>query len=949
MCFPINAQAAPNFQAEWDSQINAIQLTWEPLPKPEEGEEYYLYHNYNDGLGWAGWTKDSSGKINNETSRTISNYLSNSEYQYQIRLLKDDQKTIYATSNKIQTKKSNFTATAKWTGEDIIIEWTNASRGVVSDFVNGINVKIYFAVDSGESQFLLQGDGRESAKIKVSEYGFYPQKGEHWDIVIDNGDYPISRSIFCGEPGSEGATDLENPEESSGNSGNKGISQNIPIFQANSWVIVMFWYKILASLSGLFVFFTLIRCGYQYMHTDNSGIRASVIDTLQKCVIALIFIMLVPTFIDLLIQINDAIVELCLNTFNALTQKEVALKDLGLDVTLANAATKTDWMASLCAAPFTLIMEGIEKLFGLHNLGNIIFNTAPESTVLSNGVLYGGGVNTGNPFTQALTGLAFMVFTIYYNAVYLLRRWVIIAVTAVAPIIIWIWALSENKTVIQIWLAEVFQTIFMQTFHALTFGIIFSVLCFNGSIPTLIPTDDIVTSLINIGKFVAWFAGVICAGSIIFNSFRLIIAESDQVRADIRTNIGRSIIGLIIIGLSLLVAGVLTETNIVIPIPNEAANIGKITMLQFFMAMVAIIPISKMLSMIFMNLISRIGTVDEDRWAARRLGMIGGLFGLGAATKSAASSIGVPTPKDSAGDSKPIPPSNISAEDNFNYHSDPYGIKDALKTAPGTVSSAGHQGSMLRPQDVGQSSGSWVYNHDTGKVQDYNSFNKGKEDHLEPPPMTLPQGIPVPPSVDPGWSDTIYNKDENKFYDAKTGEEVGGILSPDLKDWIDGGCIDPVEQKNYEKSQQKENFTDAMKTAAQNPAVNKTARGAGKISESIAPGTSGFFEGIGKSAAVVTATASAFNKGTDLVSMTGIRPKINAGNIQNFTGRDTSLGGLAQMGTATILSPLGPNIATGISTKLGGGIDVIAPTVGNFSQQVAAKAKNNIDWIRGID
>ena len=88
-------------------------------------------------------------------------------------------------------------------------------------------------------------------------------------------------------------------------------------------------------------------------------------------------------------------------------------------------------------------------------------------------------VNTGNPFADAILAMVLILFTLYFNIVYIIRHWVIIAVLAATPIIIWIWILSQERNVIYLWFAELVQTIFIQSAHALTFAVVFSILCFN--------------------------------------------------------------------------------------------------------------------------------------------------------------------------------------------------------------------------------------------------------------------------------------------------------------------------------------------------------------------------------------------------------------------------------------------------------------------------------------
>ncbi len=57
-------------------------------------------------------------------------------------------------------------------------------------------------------------------------------------------------------------------------------------------------------------------------------------------------------------------------------------------------------------------------------------------------------------------------------------------------------------------------------------------------------------------------------------------------------------------------------------------NSGSITVWETFFMLLAVIPVSKMMSSIFMKLVARVGTVDEDKWAMIGLGAIGATVGL---------------------------------------------------------------------------------------------------------------------------------------------------------------------------------------------------------------------------------------------------------------------------------------------------------------------------------
>jgi|OM-RGC.v1.007378764 hypothetical protein len=85
-----------------------------------------------------------------------------------------------------------------------------------------------------------------------------------------------------------------------------------------------------------------------------------------------------------------------------------------------------------------------------------------------------------------------------------------------------------------------------------------------------------------------------------------------------------------------------------------------ITVWQTFFMLLTVIPASKMLSSIFMKLIARVGTVDEEKWAAIGIGSLGGLAGmyaLGKVSMQALGKRGIPL---GTGGSAGIPGSSVS-------------------------------------------------------------------------------------------------------------------------------------------------------------------------------------------------------------------------------------------------------------------------------------------------
>ncbi|NLV23126.1 MAG: hypothetical protein GXY49_14300 [Syntrophomonadaceae bacterium] len=233
-----------------------------------------------------------------------------------------------------------------------------------------------------------------------------------------------------------------------------------------------------------------------------------------------------------------------------------------------------------------------------------------------------------------------MGFTLYFNAVYVIRKWVIMINIAVAPLVIWIWVLSEKREVIEIWLAEIIQTIFMQTFHALAFGVVFSILYCPAALPTLSfeTAASAGTAFIGLGRVIAYFAGVICAGVIVFQCYHIICAINDEQRAAAQTTLGRSLIGLLIIGLSLMITTYLVGDGnmpLFYPDPTGATVVSDLTLWELFFAILTIIPVAKMLSTMFMSLLSRAAIVNEEAVAGKAMAGLAGLALLGRSSMGA--------------------------------------------------------------------------------------------------------------------------------------------------------------------------------------------------------------------------------------------------------------------------------------------------------------------------
>lgn len=79
-------------------------------------------------------------------------------------------------------------------------------------------------------------------------------------------------------------------------------------------------------------------------------------------------------------------------------------------------------------------------------------------------------VNSGNPLLDALINLAFMGLMFHFNLMYMVRRFVIIVLFAVTPIVAWSWAFKNTRFPMMLLLSEVVSNSLMSATHAITLG-----------------------------------------------------------------------------------------------------------------------------------------------------------------------------------------------------------------------------------------------------------------------------------------------------------------------------------------------------------------------------------------------------------------------------------------------------------------------------------------------
>ncbi len=530
--------------------------------------------------------------------------------------------------------EDNFDASVTWTGSNISVQYTGYEPG----FSDMLTMTI-MNTSSGETWTAKTRDktfNKKVTDINIQTTGSIPQpqEGEVWTIIFDyGGQNPYTTSVDCWFPNQE-IDDTGNPvpveNTAKDNMEGNWKSGAMPIFPGDSQKVVMFWYYSLATLSGAFMFLLFVKSGYQHIFstTSNPGMRASVIMTVQRGIVGLIIIMLAPFIVNILISINDTFVDLCRQLLETAAQP----------VNLENVASleKANAIENIISGAIDGINKIICHVLGLTPIGDLIFNQTPNCTIFNS--LQGDFVNTNNVFADVILHFALLAYTLYFNIVYVVRRWVVTVVLAVTPIIIWSWIVSDNKQIIGLWVAELVQTIFMQTFHALTFGIVFSILAFSGGNLAADYINGVTISalLVGVGKYLAAFGGVACVAMLIIQAYRIILNSNEKERVDAIGKIKSALAGLVILSSSYMLVSAIFPHKIDIyhqgdiDVGNTVISIGaytpeptEITVFVLFFALVAIIPISKALSMIFMSIVARFGTVDEMGIAQ------GGMLALG--------------------------------------------------------------------------------------------------------------------------------------------------------------------------------------------------------------------------------------------------------------------------------------------------------------------------------
>lgn len=317
------------------------------------------------------------------------------------------------------------------------------------------------------------------------------------------------------------------------------------------WGVMMFWYSALTCICGGLLLINVVKSGYNYSRSAlNPGIRVSFIEEIQRMTLAMGMIALMPLLITLLIGINDEFVALCAKALDHFVARDVTLV-----IEKMAPASMFETVISTVIKTFNFLFN---KALGLSDIGTLVFNNKLESRIFSS-IL--NPMDTGNIFSDQLLDLSLLVFNIYFNAVYTIREWMLTASVVAAPLMIWVWVLSGERTVLEVYFGEIVQATFMQSSHALSLGIFMSIAGGAGSTGAAIDVGSGLLSgkLVAVGVFFAGLAGSICLAVLVVMGVRMITTTGEKEREEAKEGVIKALIGLLIIGLSTIIAAVLAR------------------------------------------------------------------------------------------------------------------------------------------------------------------------------------------------------------------------------------------------------------------------------------------------------------------------------------------------------------------------------------------------------
>ncbi|KHO61637.1 hypothetical protein THYS13_20740 [Thermoanaerobacter sp. YS13] len=181
-------------------------------------------------------------------------------------------------------------------------------------------------------------------------------------------------------------------------------------YSPQEWNIVMTWYIRIRDAVWVLLLIAVAAQGYRFMTSSvNPSKRINFMQSVLSVIYAFFIILFMPYFIRLMFQANNALVDL----FHGIAQS----------------------------------MGAVGSTFDIND------------------------IKTGNVLATAIVKLGYIGILLYFNFLYLIRKFVLTSMFVLTPIVAWSWTISGRKEGIGVVMGEVASNAFMQAAHALVLSL----------------------------------------------------------------------------------------------------------------------------------------------------------------------------------------------------------------------------------------------------------------------------------------------------------------------------------------------------------------------------------------------------------------------------------------------------------------------------------------------
>ncbi|SFE69741.1 hypothetical protein SAMN04324257_02555 [Thermoanaerobacter thermohydrosulfuricus] len=181
-------------------------------------------------------------------------------------------------------------------------------------------------------------------------------------------------------------------------------------YSPQEWDIVMTWYRRIRDAVWVLLLIAVAAQGYRFMTSSvNPSKRINFMQSVSSVIYALFIILFMPYFMRIMFQANNALVDL----FHSIAQS----------------------------------MGAVGSTFDIND------------------------IKTGNVLATAIVKLGYIGILLYFNFLYLIRKFVLTSMFILTPIVAWSWTISGRKEGIGVIIGETASNAFMQAAHSLVLSL----------------------------------------------------------------------------------------------------------------------------------------------------------------------------------------------------------------------------------------------------------------------------------------------------------------------------------------------------------------------------------------------------------------------------------------------------------------------------------------------